>query len=150
MRTVPARGGRPAKSALRVNKQESLAAVPVPRGLAEPPVRQMENRPLSAEDLRQLSVSEFAAALREGVSKRKRPYQEHTITDYADAARSLGRWMSASAVDGDFTACDTAMLNRFFAEYLKDHTQGGTNTLQRNLAHLFEWLEDACGHPGGR
>jgi hypothetical protein len=47
MRTAPARGGRPAKSALRVNQQESLASVPVPRGLAEPPVRQMENRPLS-------------------------------------------------------------------------------------------------------
>jgi integrase/recombinase XerD len=147
MRTVPASTARPRKSALRVNKQESLAAVPVPRGLAEPPVRQMENRPLSAEDLRQLSVSEFAASLREGVSKRKRPYQEHTITDYADAARSLGRWMAAGNVDGDFTACDTAMLNRFFAEYLKDHTQGGTNTLQRNLAHLFEWLEEAYGHP---
>jgi hypothetical protein len=59
------------KSALRVNKQESLAAVPVPRGLVEPPACQMENRPLSAEDLRQLSVGEFAASLREGVSKRR-------------------------------------------------------------------------------
>ena len=147
MRTAPASAARPAKSALRVNKQESLAAVPVPRGLAEPPARQMENRPLSAEDLRQLSISEFAASLREGVSKRKRPYQEHTITDYADAARALGRWMAADNVDGDFTACDTAMLNRFFAGYLKNHTQGGTNTLQRNLAHLFEWLDEAYGHP---
>jgi hypothetical protein len=51
MRTAPASAARPAKSALRINKQESLAAVPVPRGLAEPPARQMENRPLSAEDL---------------------------------------------------------------------------------------------------
>src|ERR1700676_4672429 len=96
MRTVQASTARPRKSALRINKQESLAAVPVPRGLAEPPERQMENRPLSAEDLRQLSISEFAASLREGVSKRKRPYQEHTITDYADAARALGRWMAAA------------------------------------------------------
>ena len=50
-------------------------------------------------------------------------------------------------MDGDFTACDTATLNRFFADYLKAHTQGGTNTLQRNLAHLFEWLDEAYDHP---
>jgi molybdopterin-guanine dinucleotide biosynthesis protein A len=31
--------------------------------------------------------------------------------------------MTASAIDGDFTACDTAMLNKFFADYLKDHTR---------------------------
>jgi hypothetical protein len=92
-----------------------------------------------------LSIKEFAASLRGGVSKRKRPYQEHTITNYADAARALDRWMTASDMDGDFTACDTATLNRFFADYLKAHTHGGTNTLQRNLAHLFEWL-----HGGGR
>jgi hypothetical protein len=35
MRTVPASAAKPRKSALRVNKQESLAAVPVPRSLAE-------------------------------------------------------------------------------------------------------------------
>ena len=147
MNTASASAARPRKSALRVNKQESLAAAPVPLGLAEPPAPQMENRPLSAEDLRQLSVSEFAVSLREGVSKRKRPYQEHTIMDYTDAARAFDRWMAASDIDGDFTACDTAMLNKFFADYLKDHTQGGTNTLQRNLAHLFEWLEQAYDNP---
>jgi hypothetical protein len=55
--------------------------------------------------------------------------------------------MTASDVDGDFTACDTPMLNRFFTEYLKSHSQGGTNTLQRNLAHLFEWLDQEYNHP---
>jgi len=55
--------------------------------------------------------------------------------------------MTASGVDGDFTACDTTLLNRFFADYLKEHTQGGANTLQRNLAHLFEWLDQAYDHP---
>lgn len=144
--TAPAGDARPRKSALRINKHESLGTQPVPRGMAEPPARQMENRPLSAEDLRQLSISEYTASLREGVSKRKRPYQEHTITDYADAARALDRWMTSGGVDGDFTACDTAMLNKFFANYLKNHTQGGTNTLQRNLAHLFEWLDQAYDH----
>jgi site-specific recombinase XerD len=49
--------------------------------------------------------------------------------------------MMAEKVDADFTACDTDMLNRFFAASLKTHTQGGTNTHQRNLSHLFQWLE---------
>jgi integrase/recombinase XerD len=146
--TAPASAARPGKSALRINKQESLAAEPVPRGLIEEPVTlQRGNAPLSAADLRQLSTSAFAASLREGVSRRERPYQEHTITDYTDAARALDRWMTAEKADEDFTACDTAMLNRFLAAYLKTHTQGGTNTLQRNLAHLFEWLDQAHDHP---
>jgi len=55
--------------------------------------------------------------------------------------------MTGQEIDGDFTACDAAMLNRFFADYRKTHTQGGTNTRQRNLHHLFTWLEKAYGHP---
>jgi integrase/recombinase XerD len=55
--------------------------------------------------------------------------------------------MTASGIDADFTACDTALLNRFFAQYLSTHTQGGTNTLQRNLAHLFAFLDEAYDHP---
>ena len=64
----------------------------------------------------------------------------------ADAARTLDKWMSAGEIDADFTACDTALLNRFFAEYLRAHTQGGTNTLQRNLAHLFAFLDEVYDH----
>ena len=62
---------------------------------------------------------------------------------------TLGKWMSASEIDSDFTACDTALLNRFFAEYLGTHTQGGTNTLERNLAHLFAFLDEVYDHPSG-
>jgi len=148
MRTTAPGGSAPKKSPLRINKQESLPAGLLARGMADEPIAPTRaSEPLSAEDLRQLSINEFAASLREGVSKRKRPYQEHTITNYADAARALDRWMTASGMKGDFTACDTATLNRFFADYLKAHTQGGTNTLQRNLAHLFEWLDEAYSHP---
>jgi len=45
--------------------------------------------------------------------------------------------MTGKKIDGDFTACDTALLNRFFRDYNAAHTRGGTNTKQRNLRHLF-------------
>jgi site-specific recombinase XerD len=45
------------------------------------------------------------------------------------------------------TACDTALLNRFFTSWVTSHGQTGLNTRQRNLRHLFTWLEEAYGHP---
>lgn len=35
----------------------------------------------------------------------------------------------------------------FFADYLTTHGQTGTNTKQRNLRHLFTWLQKAYQHP---
>jgi integrase/recombinase XerD len=55
--------------------------------------------------------------------------------------------MTSQEIDGDFTACDTEMLNRFFTGWVTKHGQAGLNTRQRNLRHLFTWLEDAYGHP---
>jgi hypothetical protein len=49
--------------------------------------------------------------------------------------------------DGDFTACDAAMLNRFFRDYNAAHSRGGTNTKKRSLRHLFTWLEAEDDHP---
>jgi hypothetical protein len=46
--------------------------------------------------------------------------------------------MAADDIDGDFTACSVDVLNRFFAVYRNTHSQGGTNTRQRNLHHLFK------------
>jgi site-specific recombinase XerD len=63
------------------------------------------------------------------------------------AARALDAWMTAAGLDEDFTACDTGVLNRFFRDYHSAHGQGGTNTKQRNLRHLFTWLEIEYGHP---
>jgi integrase/recombinase XerD len=54
--------------------------------------------------------------------------------------------METEGVSGDFTACDTGVLNRFFRWYYEAHSQGGTNTKQRNLRHLFSWLATAYGH----
>jgi integrase/recombinase XerD len=137
--------GRPRKSPLRADTVSRITrdSVPVP-GMR---VVLGGKGKLSATDLRQMAISEFAAWLREQTNKFDRPFQEHTITNYTDAARTLDRWMTAEKVDEDFTACDTAMLNRFFARYLKTHSQGGTNTLQRNLAHLFGWLDEVYDHP---
>ena len=39
------------------------------------------------------------------------------------------------------------VLNRFFRDYHGAHGQGGPNTKQRNLRHLFTWLEIEYDHP---
>ena len=70
-----------------------------------------------------------------------RPYEEKTISVYSTPARNLDGWMTANGIDGDFTAVDTAILNRYFREYYLEHGQGGTHTLQRNLIQLFNFLE---------
>jgi site-specific recombinase XerD len=103
--------------------------------------------PVTASELRRMQISEFADWLRSRTNRSKRPFQEATIAAYTDAARSLDRWMTAQDIDGDFAACDTPMLNRFFTGWVTRHGQAGLNTRQRNLRHLFTWLEEAYGHP---
>ena len=94
-----------------------------------------------------MMISEFEQWLRSRTNKQKRAFHEDTILAYAKAARALDTWMTEHDVDGDFTACDTALLNRFFRDYHDAHTRGGTNTKQRNLRHLFTWLEADYDHP---
>ena len=95
-----------------------------------------------------MMISEFGQWLRSRTNQEKRPFHEETIAAYAKAARALAAWMTASKIEGDFTACDTAVLNRFFRDYHAAHTRGGTNTKQRNLRHLFTWLEPSTTTPG--
>jgi site-specific recombinase XerD len=94
-----------------------------------------------------MQVSEFQQWLRSRTNQEKRPFQDETITAYTVAARALDSWMTSQHIEGDFTTCDTGTLNRFFRDYHAAHTLGGTNTKQRNLRHLFNWLEAAYGHP---
>src|SRR5882724_12195662 len=94
-----------------------------------------------------MQVSEFCQWLRSRTNQEKRPFQEETITAYKVAARALDGWMTSREMEGDFTSCDTAVLNLFFRDYHAAHAQGGTNTKQRNLRHLFSWLE-ACSSAG--
>ena len=144
---VQARGAR--KSPLRTATMTALAGtVPEPtaadillaagRGPGEP---------VTAPELRRMQISEFAAWLRSRTNRHNRPFQEATVAAYADAARSLDRWMTGQEIDGDFTTCDTEMLNCFFTGWVTKHGQAGLNTRQRNLRHLFTWLEEADGHP---
>jgi site-specific recombinase XerD len=102
---------------------------------------------LSPAQLRAMMISEFEGWLRSRTNKEQRPFQEETVLAYAKAARVLDAWMTDHDVDGDFTTCDTALLNRFFRDYHNAHTRGGTNTKQRNLRHLFTWLEANYDHP---
>ncbi len=96
-----------------------------------------------------MQVSEFCAWLRTQTSKHKRPFQEETIRGYAETAPAPSAcWMGEQEIDGDFTACDVEMLNQFFVEATGiSHSQGGTNTRQRNLHHLFKWLALRYDHP---
>lgn len=102
---------------------------------------------LTAAQLRRLMISKFRDWLGSRTNRNGRPFQADTVSAYADAAIALDAWMTAEGIDGDFTACDTVMLNRFFATYFRAHGQGGTNTKQRNLRHLFSWLEREHDHP---
>jgi len=106
-----------------------------------------ERRPeLTAAQLRRLMISEFRDWLTTRTNRNGRPFQADTISAYADAAIALDAWMSREGIETDFTGCDTQVLNRFFAAYHAVHGQGGTNTKQRNLRHLFTWLERDHDH----
>jgi hypothetical protein len=62
-------------------------------------------------------------------------------------AKNLERWLTAQGIEGDFTAADTALLNKYFREYCQEHGQGGTHTCQRNLIQLYNFLQHERGHP---
>ena len=110
---VPARGAR--KSPLRTATMTALADA-----VGEPAAADIllaagrrPGGPVTAPELRRMQISEFADWLRSRTNRNKRPFQEASIAAYTDAARALDRWMTAQDIDGDFTAGDTAMLNRF-------------------------------------
>jgi integrase/recombinase XerD len=138
----------PSKSALRNPLRASTMSLAAPPVLGPPPCDGA--RPpgeLTAQQLRRLQTGQYAAWLRTQTNKHKRPFQEQTLVAYEETARALDRWMAEENIDGDFTACDTAMLNRFFSAYRSGHEQGGTNTRQRNLHPLFKWLAAVHDHP---
>jgi integrase/recombinase XerD len=133
------------KAALRSPLRASTMPLLAPSAVSEEPenLGRAAAEPgleVSAQQLRRMQISEFSAWLRTQTNKHHRPFQEETIRGYAETARALDLWMAAESIDGDFTACSVDVLNTFFAAYRNAHSQGGTNTRQRNLHHLFKWL----------
>ena len=136
------RGNGPRKSPLRVVSEippTTMGAVPA----AGPP----PPGPDSPVALRRVMISEYCQSLRARTNRKGRPFQDGTVSAYRDAVIALDAWMTSTGLEADFTGCDTAVLNRFFADYLAAHGQSGTNTKQRNLRHLFTWLHKAYDHP---
>lgn len=82
-----------------------------------------QDAPVHGPDLWKMMISEFCDSLRTRTNKKKLPFQEDTITAYKTAARALDAWMTEQEIEGDFTACDADMLDRFFADYLRGHGQ---------------------------
>lgn len=143
-RTRSARQERPLKNPLR-SPSVGIPPVAAPSVGFDP--EQVPGVNIPGPDLRKMEISEFKDWLRTQTNRNNQPFQERTIEDYASTAETLDRWMAEKDIDGDFTACDTEVLNRFFADYRRSHTQGGTNTRQRNLHHIFKWLAKVHGHP---
>lgn len=100
-----------------------------------------------AMSLRELTLADFGDYLRTTNNRNGRPYEETTVENYVYVGRALDAWMTANGTEGDFTVCDTVMLNRFFRGYFREHGQGGTRSQQRNMRHLFTWLGRETDNP---
>ena len=116
-----------------MTRQQATAAPPRKSPLGLPPAREepsrhparrsRQARRIPGHILRQMMISEFCQWLRGRTNKHRRQFQEETITAYKVAARALDAWMTVGGIDGDFTACDTAVLNRFFRDYHAAHSR---------------------------
>ena len=104
------------KSPLRVARTGG-GSVPSARGLTTAEIMaagfSQPREAVPAPQLRRMQISEFTVWLRGRTNKHHRPFQADTIAAYADAARALSDWMNGHDIDGDITACDAAVLNRF-------------------------------------
>ncbi|HEY6786594.1 MAG TPA: hypothetical protein VI365_04710 [Trebonia sp.] len=96
---------------------------------------------------REATLAEFEDYLRTVNNRDGRPYEERSIEAYVAPGKHLDKWLKSRGIDGDFTAADTALLNRYFRDYHREHGQGGTHTLQRNLIQLFNFLQRERGYP---
>jgi integrase/recombinase XerD len=138
-RPTPARGAKPPlKSPLAVPSGPS--AVPV---LPADAAGAAGTGAVLSE--RGATLAEFEDYLRTVNNRDGRPYEEKTIVSYVRPGKNLDAWMTGNGMDGDFTVLDAATLNRYFRDYHREHGQGGTHTLQRNLIQLFNYLEHERG-----
>jgi len=72
---------------------------------------------------RETTLAEFEDYLRTMNNQAGRPYEEKAINAYVAPGKNLDAWLTASGINEDFTAADTALLNRYFREYYLEHGQ---------------------------
>jgi site-specific recombinase XerD len=132
--------GRPLKNPLAVASGQTG-----PRGRA-PHADAALGRVVALSD-REATLAEFEDYLRTVNTRDRRPHEEKSILAYAGPAKNLDKWLTQNRVTGDFTVADTVPLNRYFRDYFREHGQGGTHTLQRNLIQLFNFLARERKHP---
>jgi len=89
----------------------------------------------------------FESHLRATTNKQGRPYAERSVGAYRDAVISLDRYLAETAFPAGFDAVSVEVLNGYFRCYHRAHSQGGTNTKQRNLAVFFAWVAEEFGTP---
>jgi len=136
------RAGQPMKSPLAAHSRGTThGRVPELAGSAAQGISRAEMGP------RAVTLADYADYLRTTNTRKGRPYEEKTVENYFFAGKALGTWMTGQGIDGDFTVCDTAMLNRFFRDYFAERGQGGTHSQQRNLRHLFSYLRREFDNP---
>src|ERR1700722_13378167 len=60
---------------------------------------------------RAVTLADYADYLRTTNNRKGRPYEDKTVENYFLAGKALDTWLTAQGIDGDFTVCDTVMLN---------------------------------------
>src|SRR5580700_2597565 len=108
--------GQPLKSPLAVASSQLPSGLPPGAPGARP-------APKTALSEREATTAEFEDYLRTTTNRDDRPYEEATINAYVSPAKHLDRWMTRTEITGDFTAAGTALLNRYFREYYREHGQ---------------------------
>src|SRR4051794_18741743 len=123
----------PPRSEQRASRQSTGSGAPT----ALRPVQSVK----TGADTRTALIAALELHLTTTTNKHGRPFQRRTVNAYKYAATQLHNWLSAQGISGDFTAVDTATLNRFFRWYYQEHDvpksqdgkggyTGGTNTVQ--------------------
>lgn len=142
-----------ARSPLRTQQRTRTASTETPA-----PALRAVRAVKGAEDARLALIAELELHLNTTTNKHGRPFQRRTVNAYKYAATQLHHWMTGQGISGDFTSVDTATLNKFLRWYYQEHDvpksqdgkggyTGGTNTVQRNLRALFNYLEEEYDHP---
>jgi len=98
--------------------------------------------PAARSTVRDTQRAFFESHLRASTNRHGRPYSERSVGAYRDAVISLDRYLTEIDFPRCFDAVTVETLNGYLTSYHRAHSQGGTNTKQRNLAVFFAWVAD--------